>query len=54
MGLCPLHEDHNPSFLVDPNWNLFYCHGRGGDVIQFAELYHEGPSIPTCAGGKEN
>jgi len=21
MGLCPLHADHSPSFLVDPNRN---------------------------------
>src|ERR1700689_3324950 len=43
MGLCPLHEDHKPSFLVDANKNLFYCYGggRGGDVIRFAELYHQ-------------
>jgi DNA primase len=43
MGLCPLHEDHKPSFLVDPKQNLFYCYGcgRGGDVIRFAELYHQ-------------
>jgi DNA primase len=43
MGLCPLHEDHEPSFLVDPLKNLFYCYGcgRGGDVIRFAELYHQ-------------
>ena len=43
MGLCPLHEDHEPSFLVDPHRNLFYCYGcgRGGDVIRFAELYHQ-------------
>ena len=42
MGLCPLHCDHHPSFLVDPNRNLFYCYGcgRGGDVIRLAELYH--------------
>jgi DNA primase len=42
MGLCPLHTDHHPSFLVDPHKNLFYCYGcgRGGDVIRFAELYH--------------
>ena len=42
MGLCPLHTDRKPSFLVDPNKNLFYCYGcgRGGDVIRFAELYH--------------
>jgi len=42
MGLCPLHTDHKPSFLVDPGKNLFYCYGcgRGGDVIRFAELHH--------------
>lgn len=43
MGLCPLHADHHPSFLVDSHQNLFYCYGcgRGGDVIRFAELYHQ-------------
>src|SRR6267142_967505 len=31
------------SFLVDTNKDLFYCYGcgRGGDVIRFAELYHQ-------------
>jgi DNA primase len=43
MGLCPLHSDHKPSFLVDPSKSLFYCCGcgRGGDVIRFAGLYHQ-------------
>lgn len=43
LGLCPLHADHTPSFLVDPKKNLFHCYGcrRGGDVIRFAELYHQ-------------
>jgi DNA primase len=43
MGLCPLHADHKPSFLVDASKGLFYCYGcgRGGDVIRFAELYHQ-------------
>jgi len=43
LGLCPLHPDHQPSLLVDPNKNLFHCYGcrRGGDVIRFAELYHQ-------------
>ena len=43
MGLCPLHAEHQPSFLVDSTKNLFYCYGcgRGGDVIRFAELYHQ-------------
>jgi len=45
MGLCPLHDDHKPSFLLDPTRNLFYCYGcgRGGDVIRFAELYYGVP-----------
>ncbi len=43
MGLCPLHDDRKPSFLVDANQDLFYCYGcgRGGDVIRFAELFHQ-------------
>src|SRR6516165_5645213 len=43
MGLCPLHQDHHPSFVVNPNKGLFYCYGcgRGGDVIRFAEIYHD-------------
>ena len=42
-GLCPLHQDRKPSFVVDTSKNLFYCYdcGRGGDVIRFAELYHQ-------------
>jgi DNA primase len=40
MGLCPLHADRRPSFLVDPRQSLFYCYGcgRGGDVIRFVEI----------------
>ena len=43
MGLCPLHSDHRPSFLLDHNKSLFYCYGcgRGGDLIRFVELYHQ-------------
>jgi DNA primase len=43
LGLCPLHADHEPSFLVDPRKNLFHCYGcrRGGDIIRFVELYHQ-------------
>jgi hypothetical protein len=29
LGLCPLHTDHKPSFLVDPQKSLFYCYGCG-------------------------
>jgi DNA primase len=43
LGLCPLHSDHKPSFLVDSGKSLFYCYGcgRGGDVIRFVELYRQ-------------
>jgi hypothetical protein len=43
LELCPLHPDHQPSLLVDPNKNLFYCYGcrRGGDIVRFVELYHQ-------------
>ena len=58
MGLCPLHPDHQPSFLVDPGKNLFYCYGcgRGGDLIRFVELYHdvrfgEAMALLRCTSG---
>lgn len=43
MGLCPLHQDRRPSFLVDPHHDLFYCYGcgRGGDIFRFVEFYHQ-------------
>lgn len=43
MGLCPLHSDHQPSFVLDSQKGLFYCYGcgRGGDIIRFAELHHQ-------------
>jgi DNA primase len=43
MGLCPLHPDHIPSFVVDPSKSLFFCYGcgRGGDVIRLVELYRQ-------------
>ncbi len=46
MGLCPLHPDHTPSFVLDPARNLFYCYGCGvgGDVIRFVEI-HDGISF---------
>ncbi|MDP2997285.1 MAG: toprim domain-containing protein [Bryobacterales bacterium] len=33
-GLCPLHEDHHPSFYVNRRKQVFYCHGcgRGGGL----------------------
>lgn len=35
VGLCPFHDDHNPSMRVTPATNLWHCPacGAGGDVI---------------------
>ena len=36
-GLCPFHDDHNPSLNVNQSEQYFYCFGcrMGGDVITF-------------------
>lgn len=40
-GLCPFHEDTNPSLSVNPTTNLWNCFGcdKGGDAIRFVELF---------------
>src|SRR5262249_50433600 len=40
-GLCPFHDDHNPSFTVDPQWQNYKCWscGKYGDVITFVQEY---------------
>ena len=39
---CPLpdHQDRSPSFTVNPDKNVWFCHGciRGGDVVKLAQL----------------
>jgi DNA primase len=41
-GRCPLpdHEDRSPSFTVNPEKNVWYCHGclHGGDVVELARF----------------
>ena len=39
-GLCPFHDDTNPSLSINPDKNLWQCFGCGaaGDVIRFVEL----------------
>src|SRR5712691_3724909 len=36
IGLCPFHDDHEPSLVVTPAKNLWHCMGAcgaGGDVF---------------------
>lgn len=38
VGLCPFHDDHEPSLIVDPKKQLWNCLGacsEGGDVYQW-------------------
>jgi DNA primase catalytic core len=38
LGLCPFHEDHEPSLVVSPKKNLWHCLGAcqtGGSVIDW-------------------
>jgi DNA primase catalytic core len=38
IGLCPIHEDHQPSLVVNRQknvWNCLGACGKGGDVIQW-------------------
>jgi DNA primase len=40
VGLCPFHQEDNPSFTVHPQTQTWYCFGcqRHGDVFTFVEL----------------
>jgi hypothetical protein len=46
---CPFHDDHNPSFVVDParkSWRCFPC-GIGGDAAALV-MRHEGLMFPEA------
>jgi DNA primase len=40
VGLCPFHDESNPSFFVEPIKKIFFCHGcrAGGDTLDFIML----------------
>ncbi len=39
-GLCPFHDDHQPSLAVNPEKQRWFCHpcGTSGDVFKFVML----------------
>jgi len=43
VGLCPFHEDHNPSMYVVPAKQMFHCFvcGAGGDCFAFVKRLHK-------------
>jgi hypothetical protein len=49
FGLCPFHQEKTPSFAVDPERGVYYCHGcgEGGDAIQFVRR-KEGLTFPEA------
>jgi DNA primase len=50
IGLCPFHAEKTPSFTVNREKQLFYCHGchEGGNVFHFL-MKHNGLSFPDSA-----
>lgn len=40
-GLCPFHDDSNPSMFVVPHKGIFHCFacGTGGDALRFVQLH---------------
>ena len=42
-GLCPFHDDHNPSMMVVPAKQIFHCFvcGAGGDAFSFVQRYYK-------------
>jgi DNA primase len=40
-GVCPFHDDHNPSLVVDQQWQNYKCWScnKYGDVITFVQEY---------------
>ena len=41
-ALCPFHDDHSPSFSVQPDKQIYKCFscGESGNVITFVQKYN--------------
>jgi len=66
IGLCPFHDDHEPSLVISPDKNLWHCLGAcqsGGTVIDWVmkaegvsfrhavELLRTDPSLAASSAG---
>jgi DNA primase catalytic core len=50
IGLCPIHDDHDPSLCINKRKNEWVCHGAcktGGDVIQWV-MHAEKVNFPQA------
>jgi len=50
VGMCPFHDDHKPSLMVNPKKQMFKCFacGMGGDVFKFIQM-RENLTFPEAA-----
>lgn len=50
LGLCPFHDDHNPSFSVNDKENYWHCFAGcgGGSVIDFYMMYQRQVEKRNC------
>lgn len=48
-GVCPFHSEKTPSFMVQPDKQIFHCFGcgAGGDIFSFL-MRHENMSFPEA------
>ena len=55
-GLCPFHDDHNPSLLVDQQWQNYKCWScnKYGDVITFVQDGGFPFELMTLVSSREN
>lgn len=54
LGLCPFHDDHEPSLVINPHKNLWNCLGAcqsGGSVIDWVMKGDQGRSRPRAYDG---